>query len=1084
MAFDNLKDYPEPTESGNSTSTLSWSFTVDKDVAPSRIGWEDHSASNVTVEVDVNGSNVYSQSFSNNSNSSTLADLSLSDYSTLPEAGDTVTITLSGGTIYESSSGESLDDQYITLSNETVPGEWTNTGGGWTYLTIAAYKDIDDFEGTSVSNDYSGDTGSFSIQQSTVRQGSDALSSTTDGAKIFQDGSTSGFRSPKRGDNFYVWLRFTNNDYASIDFFRDNDSSFITGYRVQYNNSDGGIAIFRVNNGDETTLNSDFDFNSYIKTDEWIKILVETTSGGDITVEAQDSTGTTLGSGPITANDTTYNNNYTGFQAEASNGTIYYDSAFITEELQITAENISETITLSENLDKVSDHQRNLSNFITLNDADIKNISRTLNDTVNTSDSTRRAANLFRTLKEQYIADFPQNPLLYFPLQNISNSNTVEDLSGNNHDGDVFGASTTTGKYRNALDFDGNDYINVNNNISNLENWTVTGWIKPDNWNNNSRDEWLAVTENRTTNKPLDFVLENGSIKHYRGDAAGEVMSYDVSTETGWHQMTVTQERIDSSTVETLLYFDGVQVDSSTGNYENMRPSLDLNIGRITTDGFYWNGGIDEVRLYGQTLTSNEITALYNNPGAREKEGLFFNTQPKNTTLKKLVQPITVQDNVDRLANLFRDIQPTITINDADIKQISQTLQQTLSLNDNKEKTIQKTLNETTTILDALNTRIAILTKRLSETITVQDNTPQDATTIRRNISDTINIIDADIRQLSKQITQNLAINDNTSRTATLLRKIQAVITLNDTVSRQILKLRKITETITLQDQAAKTAQIKRTITQTTTIQDNTEKTALKKLGENIALNDTNQLSKLLDLTENLALNDQTTTKTLKKIQETITASDNTQKTAQLFRNTQETITLQDADIKNLSHTINQALTINTDAADKTVFRRSTQETLNLQSQNTKKTFKKLGETLTSSAQTSKQTQKKLSSQLTLQDNTRRTLQLYRTIKQTTSLNDQIRIGGDVLKTVTLLETLNINTQINKKTTYRKKIQETLQTQVSLQTNLLAKIVRRITNLGPNNNVEKKSEDNKTAISTSKNLETLKLRKQNQVEKQ
>ena len=43
-----------------------------------------------------------------------------------------------------------------------------------------------------------------------------------------------------------------------------------------------------------------------------------------------------------------------------------------------------------------------------------------------------------------------------------------------------------------------------------------------------------------------------------------------------------------------------------------------LTIGRYyATNGFGWNGAIDEVRLYNTALSAAQVSALFNSPGAQ-----------------------------------------------------------------------------------------------------------------------------------------------------------------------------------------------------------------------------------------------------------------------------------------------------------------------------------------------------------------------------------------------------------------------------------------------------------------------------------
>lgn len=205
----------------------------------------------------------------------------------------------------------------------------------------------------------------------------------------------------------------------------------------------------------------------------------------------------------------------------------------------------------------------------------------------------------------------------YWPL-NESSGSTAYDQSGNeNHgtindggDSAVPGATGILGQ--NAYSFDGtNDYIDIDFSKEAYSDWTVSLWVNHNEWSGSTREGSISVGENRS-NKPLNWDRDaSNQFSHYRGDAASQVMSVnDISS--GWHHTTVTQRRLDSSTVELRMCWDGEKVDKTTGDYEDMDPTKYLYIGWNSTSGTEWNGKISEVRIHNHTLTLREIRYLYN----------------------------------------------------------------------------------------------------------------------------------------------------------------------------------------------------------------------------------------------------------------------------------------------------------------------------------------------------------------------------------------------------------------------------------------------------------------------------------------
>jgi hypothetical protein len=60
------------------------------------------------------------------------------------------------------------------------------------------------------------------------------------------------------------------------------------------------------------------------------------------------------------------------------------------------------------------------------------------------------------------------------------------------------------------------------------------------------------------------------------------------------------------------LYINGVNENSGTDSRELSNSSLPLYMGQANVDGAYWfNGYLDEVRIYNRALTADEIKLLY-----------------------------------------------------------------------------------------------------------------------------------------------------------------------------------------------------------------------------------------------------------------------------------------------------------------------------------------------------------------------------------------------------------------------------------------------------------------------------------------
>jgi len=75
-----------------------------------------------------------------------------------------------------------------------------------------------------------------------------------------------------------------------------------------------------------------------------------------------------------------------------------------------------------------------------------------------------------------------------------------------------------------------------------------------------------------------------------------------------WHHAAVVWDINSTAT----LYLDNVAVDSDTHNANSFFLSQNVRIGRPTNNHRYFNGFIDDVRVYNRALTAEEVEVIYN----------------------------------------------------------------------------------------------------------------------------------------------------------------------------------------------------------------------------------------------------------------------------------------------------------------------------------------------------------------------------------------------------------------------------------------------------------------------------------------
>lgn len=199
---------------------------------------------------------------------------------------------------------------------------------------------------------------------------------------------------------------------------------------------------------------------------------------------------------------------------------------------------------------------------------------------------------------------------------------TATDSSGDENDGALYNGSVVCsggdcpnwvdGKYGKGLSFDGvDDYVGVPSSASlkPTEAITVTGWIKPDLQGTREfmATKWQGFTvELATSNRVTAGVYVSG------GQRMTPVSS--VLPNNTWTHVAFTYDSSDR-TLKTYIN-GGQEIKSSTlsglSTYSMSVSNNALGIGRYSS--YYWNGQIDEVRIYNRALSPTEINATLSSP--------------------------------------------------------------------------------------------------------------------------------------------------------------------------------------------------------------------------------------------------------------------------------------------------------------------------------------------------------------------------------------------------------------------------------------------------------------------------------------
>jgi subtilisin family serine protease/chitodextrinase len=190
---------------------------------------------------------------------------------------------------------------------------------------------------------------------------------------------------------------------------------------------------------------------------------------------------------------------------------------------------------------------------------------------------------------------------------------SILDLSGNGNNGSLQGNATRnpTGKVGEAIEFNGsNSYINLGSLDITSPTLSIAMWFKPDDFGTHdarliskatgtaeSAHYWMISTIRSSGQHKLRFRLKtnNGGTSTLIGNAALNAGD--------WTHVTATYDG-----VTMKLFQDGVQVGSlaKTGTIATSA-SVEARIGANPGNTRYFDGLIDDVRIYGEALDSTTI---------------------------------------------------------------------------------------------------------------------------------------------------------------------------------------------------------------------------------------------------------------------------------------------------------------------------------------------------------------------------------------------------------------------------------------------------------------------------------------------
>ncbi len=168
------------------------------------------------------------------------------------------------------------------------------------------------------------------------------------------------------------------------------------------------------------------------------------------------------------------------------------------------------------------------------------------------------------------------------------------------------------GKFNSSLNFDGtDDYVSTSINNLPLTDLTIAFWAN-ENSANTGRIFGYENSASGTHGLGMYFPSNTNPTLIMRNNGTVYDMSWGTITTGSWNHYVVAI----SSSAGTKLYLNGVQTNSNVSATAYSSASVSFRIGAPGSGTQYFNGLIDDARIYNYALTATQIKTLYNEGAA------------------------------------------------------------------------------------------------------------------------------------------------------------------------------------------------------------------------------------------------------------------------------------------------------------------------------------------------------------------------------------------------------------------------------------------------------------------------------------
>ena len=193
-------------------------------------------------------------------------------------------------------------------------------------------------------------------------------------------------------------------------------------------------------------------------------------------------------------------------------------------------------------------------------------------------------------------------------------SDTAYDYSPYANDGTIatstsgIGASYADGKYGQAMQFDGvDDYVSIVNssslNFGNNSSYSIEFWIKSEEVNPTSQE---ILGKHTSGNQRIHFHISSGVLHRWSA-----LTGPTISSTKGWQHIIYTYSSSDENQGTEKFFENGDEYISRTGDMPAWDANSNYYIGSYSPSAWFFNGTIDEVKIYNRALDADEIKTHY-----------------------------------------------------------------------------------------------------------------------------------------------------------------------------------------------------------------------------------------------------------------------------------------------------------------------------------------------------------------------------------------------------------------------------------------------------------------------------------------